>query len=225
MQLGNLLFARVVGSLVLPLALNDSAAAAPPPAATLVEAGERRRLDIVAARETAAAAHLFAQEPLLRWVPNLGFSAASRLTNEGGLSGRESDWSMALALGWSLYDGGERLAERTERRALARITDLEARAQERQVELDVETARVTLESAQAGIQAALVAVEVARRNAEETAELYRQGLTRALEVADANVRLFEAEVALAAERFGLGLAFLDLRAAVGLDPLGREPTP
>ncbi|MCJ7485987.1 MAG: TolC family protein, partial [Candidatus Aminicenantes bacterium] len=54
-------------------------------------------------------------------------------------------------------------------------------------------------------------------------ELYRQGLASALEVADANVSLFEAEVGLVQERYGLGVAFLNLEAALGLDPFGKEP--
>jgi outer membrane protein TolC len=225
LALGHLLDARIEGPLVLPAALLDSAAALAPRAAALVEVARERRLDVRSGRQRAAAAHLFAQEPLARWLPSLGFAGTSRITNEGGLSGRDSDWSLALNLSWSLYDGGERLAERSERRSLAQIADLDSRALGREVELEVETARVTLQSAQAAIQAADVAVEVARRNADESAELYRQGLARALEVADASVRLFEAEVALASERFGLGLAYLDLRAALGLDPLGREPQP
>ncbi|TFG58253.1 MAG: TolC family protein, partial [Candidatus Aminicenantes bacterium] len=65
--------------------------------------------------------------------------------------------------------------------------------------------------------------DVAKKNAAETAELYRQGLASALEVADANVSLFEAEVGLVQERYGLGVAFLNLEAALGLDPFGKEP--
>jgi hypothetical protein len=50
-------------------------------------------------------------------------------------------------------------------------------------------------------------------------------LATALEAIDANVQLFEAEVELARARLTLGLAFLDLRAGLGLDPLGRELLP
>ena len=49
-------------------------------------------------------------------------------------------------------------------------------------------------------------------------------LATALAVADANLRLFEAEVDLARARYGVGVAFLGLRAARGLDPLGKEPS-
>jgi hypothetical protein len=41
-------------------------------------------------------------------------------------------------------------------------------------------------------------------------------------VSDASAGLFDAEVALARERYGLALAMLDLRAALGLDPAGQE---
>ena len=41
---------------------------------------------------------------------------------------------------------------------------------------------------------------MAGKNAAEIAELYRQGLGNALQVADANVRLFEAEVEVARQR-------------------------
>jgi outer membrane protein TolC len=42
-------------------------------------------------------------------------------------------------------------------------------------------------------------------------------------VADANVRLFEAELALVQARYGMGIAYLSLEAALGLDPFGKEP--
>jgi outer membrane protein TolC len=66
-------------------------------------------------------------------------------------------------------------------------------------------------------------VAAAQKNVSETSTLYKQGLARALEVADATAGLYDAEVALAQESYQLGVALLDLRAALGLDPLGREP--
>ena len=65
----------------------------------------------------------------------------------------------------------------------------------------------------------------ARKNAAETTTLYREGLANALAVADANQSLFEADVALTNERYGLGAAVLDTYAALGLDPEGKEPLP
>jgi outer membrane protein, multidrug efflux system len=90
------------------------------------------------------------------------------------------------------------------------------------VALDVRRALVALDSAQSTQKVAARAADIARRNVQETAELYRQGLVRQLEVADANLRLFEAEVALARERYALALAYLDLRAAAGENPPGLK---
>ena len=56
----------------------------------------------------------------------------------------------------------------------------------------------------------------------ETQSLYAQGLVTQLEAADAGVRLFEAEVALARAELGLSAAHLALRQAMGLEPLGDE---
>jgi outer membrane protein TolC len=60
----------------------------------------------------------------------------------------------------------------------------------------------------------------ARRNAEETSALYREGLASALELADANQRLFEAEVAEVTARYRMALAYLALREARGDAPVG-----
>ena len=51
------------------------------------------------------------------------------------------------------------------------------------------------------------------------------GLTGALEAADANVNLYEAEVEFIRSRYGLAIGFLNLRMALGLDPFGKEHLP
>ncbi|HEK85318.1 MAG TPA: TolC family protein, partial [Candidatus Aminicenantes bacterium] len=79
------------------------------------------------------------------------------------------------------------------------------------------------ENQRAAVKQATVAYNIAKKNADETAELYRQGLTSMLQVEQANLSLFEAEVSLIQQRFGLGVAYLNLEAALGLDPFGQEP--
>jgi outer membrane protein TolC len=192
------------------------------PPASLLTTGLERRLDLQSDRARAEAERVGATEPMLRFLPAISGVAQYRVTNEQGLAGRTGDGSAGLALTWPLWDGGERLAERNERRALTRAADAAVSASTRQVALDVKEALVTLASARVTQASAVRAAEVARRNVEETSQLYRQGLVRALEVADANLRLFEAEVALARERNALGLAYLDLKAATGAAPPGLE---
>lgn len=161
----------------------------------------------------------------MRILPRLEVSGNYRLTNEGGLEDRTRDWWLGGRLEWDILDGGRWHAERSERKALARAATLETQALERSVNVDAQTALSELRSARASVEQASIAADVAKTNARQTAELYRQGLTGALEVADANVSLFEADVTHARERYGLSLAVLRLNEALGLDPFSEEPNP
>jgi len=189
----------------------------------LVTQAQDRRLDLGALRYHAKAQHALTIEPTLKWLPTLSFSGQFRYTNEAGLTGRATNWNLGLTLGWAVFDGFSRNADYRERKAQAILADLDVKTSMRRVELDVRDTQVSLANQRAALKQAAVAHEVAKRNAAETAELYRQGLSTALQAADANVRLFEAEVALVRERYGLGISYLNLEAALGLDPFGKEP--
>ncbi|MSS69930.1 MAG: TolC family protein [Candidatus Latescibacteria bacterium] len=225
LSLGYLLDTDVDGPLQTPAALLQAATEAPGIADDLIAQAQKQRPDVAASRRRAEALRASAREPLFRMFPTLTLAGLYRNTNETGVTGHRHDGNASLALGWNLFDGGRGRAERAERLALARAADLDLQASERRLALEVRSALVALSNRQAVIRQASVAVEVAQKNARQTAELYRQGLVNALQVADANVGLFEAEVALASARYGLALAYLDLRAATGLGPIGEESTP
>jgi outer membrane protein TolC len=222
-ELGFLLVSSVQGPLALPEPLLAQAAGNIEQPPWLAQEAEGRRLDILSARLKVQAQEAAAREPLARLFPSLGVTGQYRITNEPGFAGRRGDGFLALDLTWNLFDGGERYADRRERVALAQALDLEATARTRRVGVDIQRAQVQLTNAQAALRQSELAASQARRNAEETGILYRQGLSTALAVADASLRLFEAEVAMAQARYTLGVALLDLRAALGLDPLGKEP--
>ena len=67
-----------------------------------------------------------------------------------------------------------------------------------------------------------IELNVARQNVDETAILYRQGLAKAIELVDANDSRFTAEVNDATAEFAMAQAYLSLRQALGLEPLGTE---
>jgi outer membrane protein TolC len=224
-ELGYLLVSPVEGALAPPEPLLAEAAgmAGQPAGLGLEQEAQARRLDILSAKLKVEAQQAFAREPLARLFPTLGLIGQYRLTNETGLAGRQGDGFLSLDLTWNLFDGGERYADRRERVALAQALELETTARTRRVGVDLQRAQVQLTNAQAALRQSELAAAQARKNAEETGILYRQGLSTALAVADASLRLFEAEVAMAQARYTLGVALLDLRAALGLDPLGKEP--
>lgn len=224
LQLGYLLDApeAVRGPLVVPEFLIEAASAEAADAEGLVEEALARRLDVGSLRWLASSQRALARLPMLSWLPSISANGQYRLTNESSFNNRNWNWSLGATLSWSIFDGGTRLGQRRERRALARLADLDLQAATRKVDVEVREALVLLANQRASLRQATVAQEVAKKNAAETAELYRQGLASALEVADANVSLFEAEVGLVQERYGLGTAFLNLEAALGLDPFGKE---
>ncbi|MCP3103652.1 TolC family protein [Myxococcus sp. K15C18031901] len=223
LELGYLLVEPVEAGLAMPQSLLDDAARPLSSHDALAQGALERRPDILASHLRVQALEANALEPLARLLPVLGVSATYRLTNEGGLTGRTGDGFLAADLTWNLFDGGERYAERHERVALARAAALEQQASTRRVDVDIQRARVALENAQAALSQSELAARAARQNADEQGILYRQGLSTALTLADASLRMFEADVALARSRYSLGVALLGLRASVGLDPLGKEP--
>jgi outer membrane protein TolC len=210
--------------LVIPEYLLREAEDGPPAVERMIAEAQDRRLDLGSLRYLAKAQRALMIEPTLRWLPSLSFSGQYRYTNESGLTGRPTNWNLGLTLTWAVFDGFSRNADYKERKALAVLADLDVKTAMRKVELDVRDTLVSLDNQRATLKQAAVARDVARKNATETAELYRQGLGTALQAADANVRLFEAEVELVRERYGLGIAFLNFEAALGLDPFGKEPT-
>ena len=225
LQLGYLLDApdAVRGRLVVPEFLIEAASAEAANSEGLVEEALARRLDVGSLRWQAVSQRTLAKVPMLSWLPSLSASGQYRITNEASFNNRTWNWNVGATLSWTLFDGLARFADRRERQALAKLADLDVQAATRRVDVEVREALVSLENQRASLKQASVAQDVAKKNAAETAELYRQGLASALEVADANVSLFEAEVALVQQRYGLGVAFLNLEAALGLDPFGKEP--
>ena len=224
LQLGYLVDAELgATTLVMPDNLLADASRQAAAADQIVATGLKRRLDVQAGQAQVLALQAGAKEPIMRALPALSGVAQFRVTNEQGFAGRVGDGFAGVVATWPLFDGGDRYGDRTERQALARASAAEQDARVRAVTLDVRRALVTLEHAQATQKVAAAAAEIARRNVQETAELYRQGLVRQLEVADANLSLFDAEVALARERYALALAYLDLRASAGEDPPGAAP--
>jgi outer membrane protein TolC len=225
LQLGNLLDApeSVRGSLVVPEFLIEAASAEAADAEALIDEALARRLDIGSLRWAASSQRSLAKVPMLGLLPSLSASGRYSLTNEASFNNRNWNWSVGATLSWTLFDGLARFGQRREQLALAKLADLDVQAATRRVDLEVREALVSLANQRASQKQAATAYEVAKKNAAETTELYRQGLASALQVADANVSLFEAEVALVQERYGLGVAFLNLEAALGLDPFGKEP--
>lgn len=219
-ELETLLKTNVDGPLAPPVALLDAADDPLSPTETQVTAAQQRRPDISARRASVEALRAFAQEPIARFLPSVLFNAQTRNVNDGPITSRANEGFFGFTVSWPVLDAGLRRAERLEREALVRGAELQLELEQRDVERELRSAGVQLTTEQAALREAIAALRAARKNAEETNALYREGLASALELADANQRLFEAEVAEVTARYRMAVAYLSWREASGIGPVG-----
>jgi outer membrane protein TolC len=222
-QLAFLLNAPVSGPLVSPDATLAASQAPPGALDALVKSALDRRPDVLVDQQSLVAARHFANEPLLRIVPLVGLQGtASGTSNTPPTTKQWNQETLAATLTWTLYDAGARYADKHSRDAQVSIAELNLQQLVRNVDAQVRGAVALLVAAQAEFQVAGQARDAARLNVDETAILYRQGLAKAIELVDANDSRFTAEVNYAGAQYTMAEAYLALRQAMGLDPLGTE---
>jgi outer membrane protein TolC len=215
---------RVDGALDPPTALLAAGRAPPPSPDLLVRNAVAARPDLASKRYLATAAHDFAEEPLMRLVPTLGLAGTISVSSDNqaitpGHTFYNNEF-LTATLTWPIFDAGVRYADRRSRVATAAIADLTVDTTVRQVDQQVRAALATLVAAQAALVSAEQARDAAKQSVGETAVLYKQGLIKAIELVDANDTRFLADVTYAIAEYGVAVAFLDLRQALGLSPIG-----
>ena len=208
-----------VGPLAQPVLLLSAADEAPAASQAVIAEAQQRRPDLSAQRASLEALRAFAQEPAARFLPSVLFQAQTRNINDGALTNRGNAGFFGFSFAWPVFDAGVRSAERAERNALVRGAELELEFERRDVERELRSAAVQLTTEQAALREAIAALRAARKNADETSALYREGLASALELADANRQLFESEVAEVTARYRMVIAYLSWREASGLGPV------
>jgi outer membrane protein TolC len=218
-DLATLLKADVNGALAPPEALLTAAGSAPAMSDSAIANAQNQRSDIAASRAEVEALRAFTDETRARFLPSVTATAQTRNINDGPLTARENDGFIGVGVAWPLFDAGERAADRAERTAVFRGAELDLELQLREVARQMRSAAVQLTTEQAALREAIAGLRAARKNADETSVLYREGLASALELADATQRLFEAEVAEVTARYRMALAYLSLREALGVAPV------
>jgi outer membrane protein TolC len=220
-QLAFTVNAPVPASVVPPaatLAAAQQAAGVPDP---LVRFAMDHRPDVQVAKYQASAAHDFADEPMMRLIPTVGLVGVAQ-TGNALAGGHQTDENIQATLTWTVFDQGVRYADKHSRDAQADIAELNLKMLDRNVDAQVRSAVALLVSAQGAFRQAGDSAKFARQNVDETAILYRQGLAKAIELVDANDSRFTAEVNLSSAEFTMAEAYLGLRQALGLEPLGTE---
>lgn len=175
-----------------------------PARVTVDEAAIARRLNtralLLAAREGVAVREAGLRVARGEWFPsvslvgNLGFQAYPSSVAPPGFSDWRQDWSVALAVSWTPFDGFGRRGRIAEAQAALR----DARAQEAQVEeglrIELAAAIGAYHTAQAEIAARRQTVDLARETLELAELRFANGLATQLDVSDAALLLDEARV-------------------------------
>jgi outer membrane protein TolC len=222
-ELSFLLNAPVTGPLTRPDAILAAAEQQLEPADALVRFALDHRPDVLVDKNAAVAAHHFANEPMMRLIPSVGLTGtASGTTNTPLATKTWNQETLAATLTWTIYDAGSRYADKHSRDAQAMIADLNLQQLSRNVDAQVRGAMALLVASQAEFKVAAQARDTSNQNVDETAILYKQGLAKAIELVDANDSRFTAEVNYAVAQYAMAQAYLNLRQALGLDPLGTE---
>lgn len=184
-----------------------------------VRAALDRRPDLRASRERTEALRASVRETHYRLLPTVSASAQLRLLPDPLPTERALDETGTINLSWSIFDAGFRYADRRTRTAQAESQALDESLLRRSIDNDIRVALVSLKTARESFKIAEEAVSAAQRNTEETEILYRQGLARAIEVTDATSKRFDADVNRASAKLAMEQAYLELRFALGLDPI------
>jgi outer membrane protein TolC len=133
------------------------------------------------------------------------------------------DWSAGVVLNWTLVDGGYRLGVAEQYAAISREQRADLVNAYRDLHRDLVNALGDLAAAEAAVAEATQAIGVAQLNFSEVTARFRQGLATALDQADANASLFEADSGLTTSRVTLASTRFQLRQLLGRWPTSDGP--
>jgi outer membrane protein TolC len=190
---------------------------APPPGEVdaLVEQALATRPDLAASRMQVDIAERAVRSTKWEWAPTIAAVGSAQWTSVAGLTGQQANWLAQVTASFSLFDGG-RYARLREGRSRVRQASAASEGLRRQVEREVRTAVLNLQTAQANLAPAQEQERLAVENASLVDTQFRAGAATYLDVVDANTVRFAAGVASVSEELGVQTATLRLLEAMGL---------
>ncbi|MCB1091207.1 MAG: TolC family protein, partial [Verrucomicrobiae bacterium] len=178
--------------------------------------GSSDRAEIMALQERAAQAEAGVEIAKSAKKPTVAAFASSR--HDEGFTEPDggNSWIAGVMVRLRLFDGGETSAKVAQAEADRAVVDEQLRKQRLQIELEVKTAQLNLETARKRITLA----EKARKSAEESLDLTRkrfeEGLVLSTQLIDAESALTGARVHLSGARAEEQIALASLRHSLGL---------
>jgi outer membrane protein len=200
----------------------EALAPAAPPAEdseSLVARALENRPEIGALEARVAAAEARARVEKSAILPQVGLTAGYLVAHPNPrflppLPEWNDNWELGVSLGWSVFDGGKASAGEARARAQADAVRAELVDVQERIRLEVTSALLDVENAQAEIDLSARALEAARESRRVAAERYRQGVILSSELLDAEVALLRADLDRTEALAGSKLAEAELERAV-----------
>ncbi|OGQ13296.1 MAG: hypothetical protein A2138_28005 [Deltaproteobacteria bacterium RBG_16_71_12] len=198
----------------------------PPPPANALEQGASfddllarafaQRLDLRVQKESLALAERSSAEAWMRFLPSFQLIAQGRYTsNTSGFSSNPLAGAVVVQGTLPLYDGGMTFGTIAETDAKVGAELLRVRQLEETVERELRGTLDDLGLKSENVSTTAGLAELARKQAQSAEELYAQGLMTEVDLRDARLGRFAADVDAARARLDLELARLGLAYAVG----------
>lgn len=182
----------------------------------LVARAFNARDDLRVQREALLIADRNRTDAWMRFLPTIALVGTGRATtNTGGLVSNPFTGSVALQAQLPLFDGGQTLGVLAETDAQRRQQLLRVGQAEEQIEREVRGAVNELALKRDAVETADRVAALARAQKENVDVLFAEGAATSLDVADAHLGAFSAEVEAARARFDLETARLGLAFATG----------
>ena len=135
----------------------------------------------------------------------------------------QPSWDIGVSMRWSLFDGGRVRAETAEAAANRRATEARLRDFDSVIEVEIRQRMADLDSARASIEAAEAGVRAAMEARRVLAERFSAGVATNTDVLGAQTALLQAELDLTRARANAELAGARLDRALGAMTARRTP--
>ena len=186
--------------------------------ADAIQAAEKDRADVRHAREASIAAEHIARDSWADWLPTLVAQAQYYWNRPATVTTPETGWQAQLLLSVPIFEGGLRVGQQRERRALSDEARTQLDGTLLQAHSEVRASFASLDHAEATFAQSKRAADRAAAALRLVTEAYRAGATNSLDVTDAERTARDADSAAVIAEDAVRQARLDLLAAVGQFP-------
>lgn len=177
------------------------------------------RPELAAARLAAEAAEKKVEAAKAGWLPKVGLTGSIGY-DRGFIEDGDSVWYVAgLGISWAIWDGFLTAGKVDAARAEAARARAEGERLRIGLDLALERARIALKDAMTRVEVSSQAVELATRSADLARARFEEGAALPTQLVDAESELLAARLRNVDARTDRDIAALELRRALGLEPL------